>query len=157
MVNILIKRPFRTRINSVFLEKTADDCVRYLSPKNNNWYLSIVIGSDDLLTSLNKRYRGINKPTDVLSFDSQEIDPETGFLNIGDIVISFQTAERQSLEAKHPVINEIQLLLIHGVLHLFGYDHDTEKGKEIMWEKQKSILAHLGISINKITGEDDFD
>lgn len=118
--------------------------------------LSILIDSDLALQKLNKLYLGYDQPTDVLSFESNEVNPETGRISLGDIAISFPTAEKQALEAGHPVVNEIILLLIHGILHLSGYDHNTKTEKKEMWQKQQNILDKLGIKINRISGDEEF-
>ncbi|MDP3450214.1 MAG: rRNA maturation RNase YbeY, partial [Anaerolineaceae bacterium] len=112
--------------------------------------------TDAVLKKLNKLYRGINQPTDVLSFESDEINPETGFSTLGDIAISYPTAQKQALEANHPVENEVILLLIHAILHLSGYDHSTKEEKEEMWSEQQAVLDHIGIKINRIAGDEEF-
>jgi probable rRNA maturation factor len=91
-----------------------------------------------------------------LSFESDEINPETGFTSLGDIAISFQTAEKQAFEAGHPVTNEVTLLIVHAILHLTGYDHNTKEEKQEMWAEQQSVLEHLGIKINRISGDEEF-
>ena len=63
---------------------------------------------------------------------------------LGDIIISVPTATRQAQKGGHSLEAELQLLMIHGVLHLLGYDHDTLEGKKRMWSKQKEILGNLG-------------
>lgn len=109
--------------------------------------LTIVFVNDDDIRELNKTYRNIDSPTDVLSFSSEEMDPETGSFYLGDLVISVPRATEQAQKAGHPVENEIRLLIVHGVLHLLGYDHATSEDKKIMWEKQTSILKSLGCEI----------
>jgi probable rRNA maturation factor len=115
-----------------------------------------MIGSDSFLQKLNLHYLGYNQPTDVLSFESHEINPETGSLTLGDIALSYPAAEKQALKAGHPVENEIILLLVHGILHLSGYDHRSKSEKQEMWQKQQSILDTLGVKINRISGDEEF-
>lgn len=111
--------------------------------------LSLVIAGDELLHQLNRAYRGIDAPTDVLSFAAQEAAEEGNQpfvtareLNyLGDVVISFPTAQRQAEAAGQPVAAELCLLAVHGVLHLLGYDHADAVEEADMWARQARILA----------------
>ena len=85
----------------------------------------------------------IDAPTDVLSFPSDEIDPDTGFRYIGDIIISYPRAAEQANASGHAVTAELELLIVHAVLHLLGYDHADPVGKDKMWSSQASILTKL--------------
>lgn len=107
--------------------------------------LTIVLSNDAQLRELNLQWRGINAPTDVLSFPSEENDPETGFRYLGDIIISVETVARQAARAGHPVEAEAQLLTVHGILHLLGHDHAEEEEKARMWAAQAEILETLGL------------
>ncbi|MHC1784796.1 MAG: rRNA maturation RNase YbeY [Anaerolineaceae bacterium] len=109
--------------------------------------LSIVIENDESVRELNEQYRGINAPTDVLSFEANQIDPETGIKYLGDIIISLDQAKRQAKKSNHPLIAELQLLAVHGTLHLLGYDHADEEEKRVMWALQKEILTFLGAGL----------
>lgn len=111
--------------------------------------LSIVIGTDEELQKLNQQFANMDAPTDVLSFTSGEIDPETGRLYYGDIIISYPRAAVQAETAGHPVNAEIQLLVIHGMLHLLEYDHQSPEEKSIMWSIQEKILRKSGTGIIK--------
>ncbi len=115
--------------------------------------LTIVLSNDVQLRDLNLRWMGINAPTDVLSFPSDENDPETGFRYLGDIIISVETAARQAARAGHTVQAEVQLLTIHGILHLLGYDHAEEKEKAEMWAAQAEILEKLGLGYIQVRDE----
>jgi probable rRNA maturation factor len=107
--------------------------------------LSIVLTDDARLHELNREYLGIDAPTDVLSFPASETDPETGARYIGDILISIPRAQAQAHAAGHPLESEVQLLVVHGVLHLLGHDHAEAEEKTRMWKAQAEILAHLGL------------
>jgi probable rRNA maturation factor len=109
--------------------------------------VTIVITDDDQLHQLNRNFLGIDAPTDVLSFPAEEIDPDSGEEYLGDILISYPRAVAQADSSNHAVQDELQLLVVHGVLHLLGYDH-IEGEKEVMWAIQSEILADLGCSIN---------
>jgi probable rRNA maturation factor len=155
MIAIQLNKKFENNLSISLLEEITQKIFSYLEiePQSD---LSILIDTDAVLKKLNKLYRGINQPTDVLSFESDEINPETGFSTLGDIAISYPTAQKQALEANHPVENEVILLLIHAILHLSGYDHSTKDEKEEMWSEQQAVLDHIGIKINRIAGDEEF-
>jgi len=115
--------------------------------------LSVIISDDNQLHELNRQFRGIDAPTDVLSFPADHLDPESGERYLGDVIISYPRAkancapEHQSTEpTSQRVQEEVLLLTVHGVLHLLGYDHHTENERASMWTKQADILRQLGIS-----------
>jgi len=110
--------------------------------------LSIVIGNDALLHQLNLKFRQVDSPTDVLSFPSGEVDPDTSDLYLGDIVISLPRAQEQASNEGHPLVDELQLLVVHGTLHLLGYDHLEIKDKNIMQAAQDNILTQLGLNLS---------
>ncbi|MBG0787034.1 MAG: rRNA maturation RNase YbeY [Anaerolineaceae bacterium] len=96
---------------------------------------------DDEMQHLNQTFRGEDKTTDVLSFNQDMRDPETGQYYLGDILISVPKAAAQAVEHGHSLEDEITFLSIHGTLHLLGYDHYTEEEKAIMWPLQDKIFA----------------
>ena len=108
--------------------------------------LSVVLAGDETLQALNREWRDKDKPTNVLSFPSEEVEPgETPGILLGDIVISMETTAREAeLENKHPD-HHFTHLIIHGFLHLFGYDHETTTDAEIMESLETRILAELNI------------
>lgn len=108
--------------------------------------VSIVLTDDAEIHVLNREYRGIDRPTDVLAFSQLEgetFHQESGPVALGDIVISVETAARQATEAGHSLQDEIDLLVVHGVLHLLGYDDQTEDGAAEMRRREKAILSEL--------------
>jgi len=107
--------------------------------------LSIVLTDDARLQEMNRDYLGIDAPTDVLSFPASESDPETGSRYIGDILISIPSAKEQATAAGHALESEVQLLVVHGVLHLLGHDHAEAKEKKKMWKAQSEIFESLGL------------
>ena len=115
--------------------------------------LSIVLTDDARLHALNRDYLGIDSPTDVLSFPASETDPETGARYIGDILISIPRAQAQADVASHPLAAEVQLLAVHGVLHLLGHDHAEAEEKALMWQAQAEILEKLGLGRIQIREE----
>lgn len=112
--------------------------------------LTIVLTDDAQLRELNRDYLGLDAPTDVLSFPASESDPETGATYLGDILISIPRAKIQAQAAGHRLEDEIQLLVVHGVLHLLGHDHAEAEDKARMWAAQAEVLARLGLSNVKI-------
>jgi len=107
--------------------------------------LSIVLTDDEQSRELNRDYRGIDTPTDVLSFGVHERDPETGYLYLGEIIISLPYAAKQAQQSGHSLQEETQLLVIHGVLHLLGHDHAEQEEKTVMWAAQTTILETLNL------------
>ncbi len=89
--------------------------------------VGIVLGDDALLERLNREYRHVESPTDVLSFPDGTRLPD-GRTVLGEIVISLDTARRQAAELGHGEIRELEELVLHGVLHLLGHDHETDGG-----------------------------
>jgi probable rRNA maturation factor len=104
--------------------------------------LTIIIAGDALLRKLNRDFAGIDAPTDVLSFTAEN---EGAYL--GDVIISLARAKAQAKHDGHLLIDELRLLVIHGVLHLTGYDHDTSPRKKKMWAAQAKALRKIGASI----------
>jgi len=114
--------------------------------------VTVVLSDDEALEDLNRRYRGIASPTDVLSFENQARGPyavgATGFpMYLGDIVISVDRAVAQAAASDGSLAEELQVLAVHGTLHLMGYDHGDDVEKARMWQVQGEILALLGVSI----------
>ncbi len=105
--------------------------------------LSLVFCDDDFIQKLNKDFRGKNEPTDVLSFPIDEESFEAEVRVLGDIVISTETAMRQAESFKHPPMLEIIFLLIHGLLHLHGYDHVLKTQRKRMRDREVTIFQHL--------------
>jgi probable rRNA maturation factor len=113
----------------------------------------VVISDEETLRELNLRFRGVNAPTDVLSFPDDTRGPFAALGGIdeprylGDIVISLPRAEIQAAAAGGTVTQELQLLVVHGVLHLLGHDHGKPEEKARMWAAQAEILHYLGVDI----------
>lgn len=121
-----------------------------LEPDSAHADLSIVLTDDRQLHELNLDYLGVDSPTDVLSFPAGEVDPETESLYLGDLAISIPRAIQQAQNGGHSVEAEAQLLVVHGTLHLLGYDHSTDEEKAVMWAEQAKVLERLGLSRIKI-------
>lgn len=105
--------------------------------------IDLVLVEDKTIQAMNAEYRDLNKPTDVLSFAYLEVTEfEEGPTDIiaGDIFISIDTAKKQAKEHKHALNKELEILFIHGLLHLFGFDHKTDKEEKEMASWAKKIL-----------------
>ena len=107
---------------------------------------SLVLSDDAQLHDLNLQFLGIDAPTDVLAFQSGETDPDSQETYLGDIIISYPRAQAQAATGEHPVEAELQLLVVHGMLHLLGYDHAEAEQKAAMWAAQRSVLTGLGLA-----------
>lgn len=113
--------------------------------------LSVVVTDEETIRDLNKQHRGKDIPTDVLSFPADYVDPDLDRKYIGDVLISFPTARAQTEDRDHGVGEELQLLVVHGVLHLLGYDHVDRNDRDKMEPLQRQVLSSLDLDI-KIEG-----
>ncbi|NMC53274.1 MAG: rRNA maturation RNase YbeY [Chloroflexi bacterium] len=154
IVNQVIAEPFQPLLHNFPFEPVVQ-AVLAQQGINKQVELSVVIDDDDYLRQLNFDFRGIDASTDVLSFPSSELDPDSNAEYIGDIIISFPTALRQAENSGHPVNNEITLLITHGVLHLLGHDHATPDEKDRMWKAQSEILKSLSCELGRVPGEEE--
>lgn len=106
--------------------------------------LSLVLCDDAFIHPLNRDYRGKDRPTDVLSFPQREGDhADIDDPLLGDVVISVETAARQAIEHGHSLDRELAVLLVHGILHLLGYDHIDDDEAEVMETEERRVLATL--------------
>jgi probable rRNA maturation factor len=109
--------------------------------------LSILLCDDETIRDLNRRFRKKDKPTDVLAFPMQQGPGPGGDVTLlGDVVISVPTAARQAAERDRPIIEEVTFLLAHGLLHLLGYDHRTEREERAMTARTEALLASVTAS-----------
>lgn len=110
--------------------------------------LSVLLTDDSQIQQLNRDYRGVDSPTDVLSFPAGDDMPPIPDLPryLGDIAVSVPFAERQAAASGHALLAELQLLLVHGVLHLLGHDHAEAEEKETMWAAQTAVMTQLGLA-----------
>ncbi|MEZ4870076.1 MAG: rRNA maturation RNase YbeY [Caldilineaceae bacterium] len=154
-VDLQVDEAFTALVDAAELTQVAE--LTLATAGHPHGELSIVIGSDELVQELNQSYRGVDAPTDVLSFAAQEQTPGGPTLQplpaelaaalnsyLGDIVIAYPYAERQAAHYQNSVAAELRLLTVHGVLHLLGYDHDTPKAEAAMWAQQNRVLATFG-------------
>jgi probable rRNA maturation factor len=102
--------------------------------------VSVLLTTDAAICKLNRQFRGLNKATDVLSFPADGVGAEE---IAGDLAISVPTALRQSVEQEHSLSTEIKVLILHGLLHLAGYDHEADDGK--MARRERLLRGRLGL------------
>lgn len=141
-INLVISEEFTPHVDSKVLLRVTEETLR---KSGVHWKteLTIVLTDDSEIQSLNRQFREIDSPTDVLSFPAEVTDPDTGNLYLGDVVISYPRAESQAQQGDHTIAAELKLLVVHGVLHLLGYDHITSEDKAHMWKAQTEILAWI--------------
>jgi probable rRNA maturation factor len=143
VIHIEINPSLQTDLAPGLLEHAAQAVLAHQSTDGD---LTIVLTDDEQLHALNREYLGIDAPTDVLSFPASETDPETARRYLGDILISIPRAEAQAQAAGHALEAEVQLLAVHGALHLLGYDHAKADEKARMWKAQVEVLERIGVS-----------
>jgi probable rRNA maturation factor len=124
------------------IEKAANATLALMKAAGD---LTIVLGDDAQVRELNRHYLGHDATTDVLSFPAEETDPETGARYLGDVILSVPRAALQAHAAGHPLEAEVQLLVVHGILHLLGHDHAKPAEKARMWAAQSKVLRRLGL------------
>jgi len=132
-----------------FIEKT----IKYLKP-NFPLEISVTITTNEEIHEINMEQRGVDKPTDVLSFpmlfwkepeileaplSDADYDMESGLVYLGDIIISLEKIKEQAKEYGHSFERELHYLTIHGILHLFGHDHMTDDDKPVMRKREEEI------------------
>ena len=128
------------------LERTANSALHQQSAPDAN--LTLLLTGDARIRTLNRKFLDTDAATDVLSFPAEETDPETGRRYLGDVVISVAAPAAQAKAEKHTVEQEVQLLIVHGVLHLLGHDHAEVGDKTRMWAAQSQVLENLGLPIS---------
>jgi probable rRNA maturation factor len=132
----------KVAIETSFIREIVSTALRlegYLQPPD----VSVALVDDAYIRVLNREYRGVDQPTDVLAFPMEAVDGVRNEPALGDIVISLERAREQARQFKHPIRREVALLAVHGLLHLLGYEDDTEAGASAMWAKQKRLLEKI--------------
>jgi probable rRNA maturation factor len=111
--------------------------------------VTVLLTTDAALRDLNRRFRGKDMPTDVLSFPANPLQSAKPAERVaGDLAISVETARRQGTEYGHSLSTELKILILHGVLHLAGYDHDSDVGQ--MHRRERDLRARLGLPLGLI-------
>lgn len=115
----------------------------------DNLEFNVIIINNEEIHKINKEYRGIDRPTDVISFaleDYKDIKYENDYRVLGDIYISIDKVKEQAKEYGHSEKRELAFLAVHGLLHLLGYDHMEKEDEKVMFSKQELILDGYGIT-----------
>jgi probable rRNA maturation factor len=150
-INILIEEGLEVETDSAWLQKILEkSLVAENTPPNSE--ISLVLTGQERMQKLNREYRGKNRPTDVLSFSMTEqkeeaptafIEPPDGLIHLGEIIISYPQAVIQAGEKGHAVGKELAILLVHGILHILGYDHEKADLAPVMAAREREILSDL--------------
>ena len=146
-INVLIDSEFKHKITAIWLKKVARQVLIAENTKPTV-ELDLVITGQEKIRELNRLYLEEDAPTDVLSFSMLESDlsgvdfvaPPDSILRLGEVIISYPQAKKQAKEHDHSVKKEIAILIIHGVLHLLGYDHDVPRCKQVMRKREAEIV-----------------
>jgi probable rRNA maturation factor len=141
---VLVTRKARTSValRSRQVHTVAERMLRHLGRGAHE--LSVLLTDDAFIQTLNETHRGKDRPTDVLAFAQNEGEDMPAPMDqglLGDVVISLDTAERQARARKHSLMDEVSFLLAHGILHLIGYDHQTDEEEAIMNELTSQLVA----------------
>ena len=129
-------------------------CYKEENLENSKLFITITLTNPENIQKINKEYRNIDKPTDVLSFpmfEKEELNKKIANNDfeyediLGDIVISVQRVEEQAKEYGHSFERELSYMVVHGFYHLMGYDHIKEEDKEIMRPKEEKVLKDLNL------------
>ena len=151
-IQLKLKPAYRARVEPATLRAAARVALKQqVAPAPSE--VTVMIAGDSDLRALNRQFLGHDRPTDVLSFPARDPDPTTGRLYLGDIAISYPQARASALRGGHTVRAELQLLIVHGVLHLLGHDHAESAEKARMWADQVAILKILRSSITGPSGD----
>jgi len=155
-IDIQIDEDFKSQMNPTLLREAAAATLDHQEVREPS-ELVIVVTGDETLQELNRRHRGVDAPTDVLAFPHKSKSPTSmpfvfvdapGFPRyLGDVAISFPRAKAQASAAGNTLQAELQLLVVHGVLHLLGYDDQTGHERARMWQAQKAILDGLNVKV----------
>ena len=148
MLTIKSRQVFRKESDTKRLQKATFTAFRMLGFETQP-EVSLQITDDRTIQKFNLKYRDTDEATDVLSFENAFTDPENGETYLGDILISYETANRQADIRGLDLMAELEMLLVHGLLHLTGMDHASVSEWEEMSTLQDSILAELNNPIQK--------
>jgi len=155
VINIIIEEEYKKKISRRLLRSVAEQVLN-AEKAGNNTELGVFITTQARVHELNRTYRKIDRPTDVLSFymipesasEKSEffIDPPDHLRHLGEVIISYPQAVIQAKENLHPTAQEITVLLVHGILHLLGYDHEKAEDEKRMKPRETAILKSMDIA-----------
>ena len=130
-----------------YIKKDNTSLCPQLLRETKSFGIGLQLTDDSYICELNKKWRNVPKQTDVLSFpvfDQALITPENNYVELGDIVVSLQTAYKQAIEQDHHLSVELRWLVSHGLLHLLGWDHPDDKSLDNMLTFQEQLLSISG-------------
>jgi len=145
---VKIDAPFESYVDEAWLRRVVAATLA-VEGVNSPVELGLVITDDETIRYLNKKYRGQNEATDVLSFalledsDPPFINPPDGVLHLGEVILSYPQAMVQAEDHHHSLKQELALLVVHGVLHLLGHEDEDTKGELRMRAEEKRVLGEL--------------
>ncbi len=139
----IVDRQRTQRVDLEALGKFARALARAKPPRSGD-RMVVCLVSDRAMCGYNLRFRGKRSTTDVLAFPSDGEPDGEGFRHLGDIAISIPRAWRQAREAGHPLAREVRLLLLHGYLHLLGYDHESDEGTMMRVQRRLELRLLAG-------------
>ena len=151
-IDVRIASPFRAAVRAAWLRAIARQ-VLAAEGVAGPAHVGIVVGDDETVRELNQRFLGLDEPTDVLSFGLAAADeapfalPPEEEASLGEVVIAYPMALRQAEEAGRAVGAEMAHLLVHGLLHLLGYDHERPEDEGTMRQREEEILTGLPASV----------
>lgn len=128
-----------------------------LSAHEGRMEVSILLADDERVRELNRDWRGFDKPTNVLSFPAlgDEDVPAEGPILLGDVIVAYQTTATEAADSGKTITNHLSHLIVHGVLHLLGYDHEEDDEAEAMESLEAAVLGALGIPDPYADGDTD--
>jgi len=141
MIHIIIPPILRLKIHADFLKTRAQYTIQILKIDTKN--VTVKLSTDAEMRTFNKTYRGIDQTTDVLSFSLDFKEPQSDEEYLGDIVISYPRAKKQAKEHHQALEDELTFLLIHGLLHLMGHDHEDLEDERKMFSLQERIFKQV--------------
>lgn len=145
-MTLLIRNFTKNKISGKVLEKVAEEVLQEEGIKGET-EISLVFTGEKRIRTLNKKYRGVDRVTDVISFEGEDNDcfvsPKNDISYLGEIFICYAKAEKQAKMNGHFVKKEIDILLIHGLFHLLGYDHIKDEDYAVMRKKEEKVLKEL--------------
>ncbi|WP_230531788.1 rRNA maturation RNase YbeY [Microvirga roseola] len=127
-------------------QKAASAALAVTYEADEDFEADVMLTDDAHVQELNRTWRGKDKPTNVLSFPAPEQPGATGPRHLGDIALAYETLVREAEEESKELAHHFAHLVVHGVLHLLGYDHETEAEADIMEALEVKALATLGIA-----------
>jgi len=148
-INVLVDEGFEGCPEASWLRSVVEQ-VLIAQGVSSDVELGLVITSQERVQQLNKSYRGKDEPTDVLAFYMTSaageafVAPPDGVRHLGEVIISYPQAVIQAKEHQHSIKKELAILIIHGVLHLLGYDHEEPELERRMRGREADILSQIG-------------